>query len=326
MSRAVGLVSMVLATVLMGCVEENPALSPTTTVSASPVPEAAVALVNETTVKVRWKPSPSEQLPAFKEYYLVLVEMATQRVVRRLSVAERRPEYLIELSGLKQGTLYGLDIWVRFKDNTLSTAPRTLLFAPAVTYTEIAGQPIRLYEQDAQGQPNGLNFSLGGMPALLTQAFAAQWDLCFEIVDGQASIGSPRGSRAYVGDGKPLRPGTGRRTLVGSTVIRDVSSLEDVWVSAPLDSSAGKLDTVMLPIPERLPSGKGLAFFLMRVDTTWAKVFIKPGPDGRLVQGEAPQRYVELHLSYQPAKAIPSALPYRSDRTPVRRERQSWMD
>lgn len=324
MSRVVRLV-IALATVLVGCVEENPTLSPTTTVAPSPVPEAAVALVNETTVKVRWKPSPSEQLPAFQEYYLVLVEMATQRVVRRLAISERRPEYIIELSGLRQGTLYGLDIWIRFKDNTLSTAPRTLLFAPAIPYTAIAGQPIRLYEQDAQAQPNGLNFSMGGMPALLTQAFAAQWDLCFEIVDGQAYIGSPRGSRAYVGEGKPLQPGTGRRTLVGSTVITDVDSLEDVWVSAPLDTSAGRLDTVMLPIPERLASGKGLAFFLMRVDTTWAKIFIKPGSDGRLIQGEAPQRYVELHLSYQPAKAIPSALPYRDGRTPALREGRAWV-
>lgn len=306
MVRKLKLVGVPIAVLLMGCVEENPALSPTNTVSASPVPEAAVAIVNESTVKVRWKPSPSEQLPAFKEYYLVLVEMATQRVVRRISVTERQPEYILLLGGLRRGTLYGLDIWVRFRDNTLSTAPRTLLFSPAVQYTEIAGQPIRLYEQDAPPEyPNGLNLNMGGMPAVLTRAFAAQWDICFEIVDGQARIGSPIASQVYGGQRK--------QTLVGNRVVTDVAALDEVWVSSPLDSAAGDLGPLMLDVPEQLPSNKGIAFFLMRVDTTWAKVLIKPGPDGRLVQGTAPQRYVELAISYQPEKAIPSALPGRRE-------------
>lgn len=309
-----GLVGLLSVGILVGCVEENPALSPTSTVSPTSVPEAGVAIVNENTVRVRWKPSPSEASAAFRDYYLVLVEMGTQRVVRRISVAERQPEYELTLGGLKQGTLYGLDIWVRFKDNTLSPAPRTLLFAPALRYDSLLGRPIRLYEQDAPAElPNGLNFYQAGFPALLSRTLAAQWDICFEIVDGQARIGSPKGSRYWVdaAGGKPLTPATARRTWVGSTVIRDVNALEEVYVSAPLDTAAGRLDTVMLELPESLPSGKGLAFFVMRTDTTWAKVLVKPGPDGRLVQGTAPQRYVELAISYQPAKAIASALPRR---------------
>ncbi|MDW8225310.1 MAG: hypothetical protein RMK93_04710 [Bacteroidota bacterium] len=304
--RWFGVVGFVLGGVLAGCVEENPALNPTNTVSASPVPEAAVAIVNESTVKVRWKPSPSEHLPAFKEYFLVLVEMGTQQIVRRIAVTERRSSYEQVLGGLKRGVLYGLDIWVRFKDNTLSTVPRTLLFAPAVQFTDIAGEPIRLYEQGAPSErPNGLNFNRAGLPALLTRSFAAEWDICFEIVDGKARIGSPRGSLFW------WYPNP-RRTLVGSNIVPDVVALDEVWVSAPLDTAAGRLDTVMLEVPERLPSGKGLAFFVLRsVDTTWAKVLIKPGPDGRLVQGTAPERYVELAVSYQPEKAVPSALPVR---------------
>ncbi|MDW8012920.1 MAG: hypothetical protein RMJ47_08105 [Bacteroidota bacterium] len=307
---------VLVSVLLLGCVEDNPSLNPTITVSAVPVPEAAVAIVNESTVKVRWKPSPSQDLPAFRSYYLVLVEMATQNIVRRIEVSERKPSYELVLGGLKRGVLYGLDIWVRFRDNTLSSAPRTVLFAPAVQYTEVLGQPIRLYEQDAPPQlPNGLNFNQSGQPALLPRRAAAQWDICFEIVDGQARLGCVKSSMAYVGDSaeyaqgrKPLLRGMGRRTLVGSNLVQDVSALDEVWVSSTLDTVAGRLDTVMLQIPEQLPSGKGVAFFLMRADTTWAKVLIKPGPDGRLIQGTAPQRYVELAISYQTEKAVPSAL------------------
>jgi hypothetical protein len=313
---------------LMGCVEENPALSPTQTVSPSPVPEAAVAIVNESTVRVRWKPSPSEQSAAFRDYFLVLTQMGTQSVIRRLSITGGQPEYSIELGGLRQGVLYALDIWVRFKDNTLSPLPRTLLFAPSVQYNDLNGQPIRLYEQDAPAtQPNGLNFSQAGSLALLSRSFAPQWDICFEIVDGQARLGSPRDSRFWLGDSaeyaqgqKPLWAGNARRTLVGSTIVYDVSALDEVYVSASLDTAAGRLEPQMVTIPERLPSGKGLAFFVMRIDTTWAKVVVKPGPDGRLVQGEAPNRYVELAIAYQPEKAIASALPSRQTTAPARRQ------
>ncbi len=304
-----------VAAVLVGCVEENPALTPSTTVSPSPVPEAAVAIVDQNTVKVRWKPSPSENTPGFKEYLLVLTEMGTQSVVRRITVSERQPEYVVSLGGLRPGVLYGLDIWVRFVDNSLSPVPKTLLFAPAFPYTELNGEPIRLYEQTADPSlPNGLNFNLGGLPAVLTRASVPQWDICFEIVDGTARIG-PAADGRFWKDAWGNRPAA---ALLGSTVIRDVSALDEVWVTSLLDTVAGQLQPSMIEVPEQLPSGKGLVFFVWRAtDTTWAKVLIKPGPDGRLVQGSAPNRYVELAFSYQREKAVASALPARTARLPA---------
>lgn len=300
--------SIVAAVILLGCVEENPALTPSTTVSPAPVPEAAVAIVNETTVKVRWKPSPSESSPAFKEYFLVLTDIGAQTVVRRFSITQRQPEYLLTLSRLQPGVLYGLDIWVRFADNSLSSVPRTLLFAAAPQYTEIGGQPIRLYEQTADPTlPNGLNFNTGGLPALLDRTAVRQWDICFEIVDDTARIGPAADGRFWKGAWGEERPATVR---LGSNTIPNVSALDEVWVSSLLDTVAGPLRPVMLEVPQQLPSGKGLVFFVWRVaDATWAKVLIKPGPDGRLIQGSAPNRYVELAFSYQKASGVASALP-----------------
>ncbi|GBD07577.1 hypothetical protein HRbin21_01407 [bacterium HR21] len=300
----------VAALILLGCVEENPALTPSTTVSPSPVPEAAVAIVNETTVKVRWKPSPSENSPAFKEYYLVLTEIGAQTVVRRLSVTQRQPEYLLTLGGLRPGVLYGLDIWVRFADNSLSPVPRTLLFAAAPQYTELAGQPIRLYEQAADPSlPNGLNFNIGGLPAVLDRNAVQQWDICFEIVGDTARIGPAADGRFWKSAWGEGRPAT---ALLGSNTIPDVTALDEVWVTSLLDTVAGLLRPVMLEVPQQLPSGKGLVFFVWRAtDATWAKVLIKPGPDGRLIQGSAPNRYVELAFSYQKESGVASALPSR---------------
>jgi hypothetical protein len=254
---------------LGGCTDENPALSPAETVAPQPVPWAGVAVVDENTVVVRWRPSPSEGSQGFRSYYLVLQNMSRQAVVQRLEVTERRPLYELRFPRLNTGELYSLDIWVRFKDNVLSPAPRTLVFSPSVRYREIAGEPIRLYEQDAgAGLPKGFAFNRGGAPAVLPAAnpgMVELWDLNFEIVDGVGYLGSTAATAVYAEDdsataaqrNKAWRQRLQRAAQVGENVLLDVESLETLFLEAGLDTVGGRLERRMVRIPDRLPSGKG---------------------------------------------------------------------
>jgi hypothetical protein len=332
-NRAYGaLLTGAMLLLLGGCTDENPALSPAETVAPQPVPWAGVAVVDENTVVVRWRPSPSEGSQGFRSYYLVLQNMSRQAVVQRLEVTERRPLYELRFPRLNTGELYSLDIWVRFKDNVLSPAPRTLVFSPSVRYREIAGEPIRLYEQDAgAGLPKGFAFNRGGAPAVLPAASPGMielWDLNFEIVDGVGYLGSTAATAVYAEDdsataaqrNKAWRQRLQRAARVGENVLLDVESLETLFLEAGLDTVGGRLERRMVRIPDRLPSGKGLVLIAWSArDSTWAKVFVKPGPGGELIQGTAPNRYVELEFAYQPSKMVPYALPRRAEA-----ERRGW--
>ena len=332
-NRAYGaLLSGAMLLLLGGCTDENPALSPAETVAPQPVPWAGVAVVDENTVVVRWRPSPSESSQGFHSYYLVLQNMSRQVVVQRLEITERRPLYELRFPQLNTGELYALDIWVRFKDNVLSPAPRTVVFSPSMRYYEIAGEPIRLYEQDAgEGLPKGFIFNRGGAPAVLPAANPGMielWDLNFEIVDGQGYLGSTAATSVYAEDdsataaqqNKAWRQRLQRSALVGERVVQDVESLETLFLEAGLDTVGGRLEHRMVPIPERLPSGKGLVLIAWSArDSTWAKVFVKPGPEGELIRGTAPNRYVELEIALQPSKMVPYALPRRAEAEP-----RSW--
>jgi len=54
---------------------------------------------------------------------------------------------------------------------------------------------------------------------------------------------------------------------------------------------------------------RGFVIVLRTQDGNWAKVFVKADAQGNILRGTAPNRYVELEISYQKTPNVPYALP-----------------
>lgn len=203
------------------------------------------------------------------------------------------------ISGLVENTVYEFSVKAK-NDTARSPATPALTWAPAKRYTS----NIFLYER-ASTNGSGLNLpDFGG----LTVNDGALWDLAFDVdVTGtKFYIGSP-GASSYTDNNGVFVVGgdVARVTLIG-LVWTNVTSLNDIYESVDLASSAS-LDEVMVDFTADDAAGRQIAFVVKTQSGNFAKVMIKKNINGRLIRGAAPDRYIDLEVSYQEAGGIPYA-------------------
>lgn len=203
------------------------------------------------------------------------------------------------ISGLVENTVYEFSVKAK-NDTARSPASPALKWAPAKRFTS----NIYLYEF-ASTSGSGLNLpDFGG----LTVNDGELWDLAFDVdVTGtKFYIGSPGASSYTDANGVFVVGGdVARVTLIG-LVWANVTSLNDVYESVDLASSA-TLEEVMVDFTADDAAGRQIAFVVKTQSGNFAKVMIKKNINGRLIRGTAPDRYIELEVSYQDAVGIPYA-------------------
>lgn len=265
------------------------ACDPVTPVTVT-VPNAVDSLkatsINAATVRLKWNASSTTNINGYRVTILNTVSGAT---IGTVNVAGTT----IDVNGLTAGTVYLFRVQTRTAD-TVSTA-REIRWSPAVRVTTMQGGAIRIYET-ASGFGSGLAIQ-GGTALNLTVARGADWDFGIETRSTDTlRIGSP-GSLGY---SSIVRAATAD-TRTGDQLYLNVDSLSQVFDTQVQMGSAGSF-----AIPLRTIT-KGLVLAIQTRAGNFAKIFVKSA-NNSLLQGTAPNRYVEVEVSYQPVANVPYAI------------------
>jgi hypothetical protein len=222
-----GVLAVAALLLAVGCEESTSPEEPTPVSPPAPPSNLQALSVDDSTVRLKWSPSPSESNSRFGGYELRVYNDANGSFVGKTRL-QRSPT---DITGLRSGTVYRFELYATWADTTRDTArSRTaavVRWSPATRYTTFAdGSPIRLYETDSRF-PSGLDLEgPDGRPRALTVRDGNEWDLCLDTRGGSYDIGSPRLSTYNI-----TNP---RRTLIDTLRLKDpkylaVDSLNQVF-------------------------------------------------------------------------------------------------
>lgn len=296
--------ALVAALFFLGCEETSAPEQPPTPSSPPQPPSNLQALsVNDSTVRLRWTPSPSESNANFGFYRLRVYDDAQGRLLDTIRLGPQTP---VDITGLRSGTVYRFELYAVWRDTTRDTAQSVtaavVRWAPAARFTTLSdGSPIRLYETDSQF-PSGLDFEgPDGKPRTLTVAQSNEWDLCLDTRVGSWDIGSPRLSTYTIANP--------RQTLIDTLRLRQQKYLQVDSLNQVFETEAFGASTLAEALANFNNQRRGFIVVLRTQEGNWAKVFVKADAQGNILRGTAPNRYVELEISYQKTPNVPYALP-----------------
>lgn len=267
---------------------------------AEPVaPYAPTALaatsVDSVTVGLKWRAPVSGVTPTGYE-----ISYRVDGTSETFTVEVPGSTQIAQIKDLIENTVY--EFWVKAKNDTARSADATpvLKWAPAKRYAS----SIILYEHNSSNG-SGLNLpDFGG----LRVADGELWDIAFDVdtTGTKFYIGSPGASSYTDTNGVFVVGGDVARTTLIGLVWTNVTSLNDIYESDDLASSA-LLEEVMVDFTEDDAAGRQIAFVVKTQSGNFAKVMIKKNNDGRLITGVKPNRNIALEVSYQDAANIPYA-------------------
>jgi hypothetical protein len=293
-----GVLAVAALLLAVGCEEST---SPEEPPPAPPSNLQALS-VDDSTVRLKWSPSPSESNSRFGGYELRVYNDADGSFVRK----ERLQRSPTDIPELRSGTVYRFELYATWADTTRDTArsltAAVVRWSPATRYTTFAdGSPIRLYETDSRF-PSGLDLEgPDGRPRALTVRDGNEWDLCLDTRGGSYDIGSPRLSTYNI-----TNP---RRTLIDTLRLKDPKYLAVDSLNQVFETEAFGATTLAEALANFNNQRRGFLIILRTQDGNWAKVFVKADAQGNILRGSAPDRYVELEISYQKTPNVPYALP-----------------
>lgn len=261
----------------------------------NPVRSLQALSVDSTTVRLRWRASTSEA--NVTSYRVTVTPMSgggspSIVTVSRFNPADTGAVYLANIGGLRLGAQYTFNVQARTADTV--SAGSAITWAPAIRIrTTTTGAPIRLYES-ASAFASAIRFQ-GGVAAptpIADRAEAARADLAIatptsSMPNDSLLFGTP--SRLYSITG-------GRLTLLDNTgYYTGVDSLNQIYEPAAISGNfvAGFYGTRISMLRG------GVLFYCRTADGNFTKVFAR-AVNGSIVQGTAPNRYIEVELSYQP--------------------------
>ncbi len=311
--RFASILALGLAFLLFGaCEESTTPQEPSTTSPPQPPSNLQALSVNDSTVRLRWNPSPSESNANFGFYRLRVYDDAQGRLLGVIRLGTQSP---VDITGLRSGTVYRFELYAVWRDTTRDTSQSltaaVVRWAPAARYTQLSdGSPIRLYETDSQF-PSGLDLEgPDGKPRTLTVAQGSEWDLCLDTRGGSWDIGSPALSSYTIA--------TPRRTLIDTARLRQPKYLAVDSLNQIFETEAFGSTTLAEALANFNTQRRGFVLVLRTQDGNWAKVFVKADAQGNILRGTAPNRYVELEISYQKTPNVPYALPSSAWEAPAR--------
>ncbi len=266
-------------------------------------PDSAMATTtNDSTIRLKWKPSIDENDSAFVGY---IVKMTGDDGTIAIDTVPSNFNPL-QVTSLEAGVIYTFEISSLFT-NGKSSAPTTISWSPAYRFTMTAdGQStIKLYET-ASDLGSGIDAYDSELqaPRTLTVANGEYWTLGLDTRNGSVIIASPTKISYNF-------PGTPGYTEI-SQDYWDTPSLNDIYDSQALNYDPDKFSEYAVPLDQLNNLSNNLVLIIRtqepgESDFHYAKVLIKKNPNGGWLFGNAPNRYLEVEISYQTKANVPYA-------------------
>lgn len=289
----------------------NSVSTPATNEWISPLPSPPSNLLatslDSKSVLIKFDISPSETEIYFKDYKVRWNEI-NNTLVKDSMLASKGTNPIV-INGLSEGKIYEFSLSSRFSDKSESNSI-TATWSPASRFTETNNEiPIRIYESSS---PFGAGIQIfspaDGAPRIRSIAYGKFWDIGIRTTDNKIIFGSATklGYQFQVG-----------QTPDTTNFYKDyffANSLNELFDSRAMND--GERDN---EYSEKLfditnISGTGnLIFYVRKYQTgsteyNYAKIMIKrANGTGYILQGSAPNRYIELEISYQKTPGLPYA-------------------
>jgi hypothetical protein len=259
--------------------------------------------IDSSSVKLLW-----DSVAHVPRYEVMAIAKATGDTLRAST-----PSSSCTIDGLAAGEYLFM---VRSISVEEGSAWRSIRWAPATRFTQDAQAPgttLRMYEwASTSGSSLALDPSVGGPR---NASVGGQWQPRVQLAIYTSSTSSTEFSIGSTYAFLPFRNADrfDSSSYIGRTLYA-VSSLNDHFLSVDLESDfvlsgteAGNVASFILP-NERL-DGKGHLFLLRYGNGAgrhYARIFVK-NVGGKLLQGTAPNRYVEIEMSWQSVAGVPYA-------------------
>jgi hypothetical protein len=263
-----------------------------------PAESAKATTTNDSTIRVKWTPSPSETDTAFVGYVIKTTGDDGSMNIDTIA-ANLNP---LQISGLTQGTIYTFEIKTLFDNGNLSSGT-SVKWSPAFRFTSNNNDaPIRLYET-ASLLGSGLDVydQTTKKPKTYKLASGEFWSLGLDTRAGKVIIASP----TKIDYSFPTPPGY---TEISDDFF-DAASLDDVYDSEALNSVTFAEYSIPLTT---LTIEKNLVLIIRTKEVgstkfNYAKVLIKKPAGASWLQGSGSDRYLEVIVSYQEKAEVPYA-------------------
>ncbi len=279
-SNLFAVIFLISAMIFAGCESSTDPVKPNVKDVNAPTNLMANAK-DDSTIVIKFTPSTSKDSSFFKDYVLYINPgMSEKKVVDKSS-------NMITITGLQSGTRYTFQLAARNTEEKES-AKISVSWATATRFTGI-----KLYETNSSFA-SGLELFNSELqrPETYKIANSDKWDIALDTKNESFDIGSPTLTSYNIA--------TPRTTFVK---MRDswigVNSLDDIFDTEMLDPNQANLINFNSVT-------KGFAFAVKTQDGHFAKVFVK-AVDGKILQGAADNRYIEVDISYQKTANLPYA-------------------
>ncbi len=282
--------------VLPACESET---TPTDPVETKPVAPTALMATSLDADKIALKWTIADDTA--RKGYVITVKNMTTNQSNDMTVADEASTNM-SISGLTEGVVYSFT--VRAINVTVESDPSpTIMWSPAKRFVT----NLKLYETESE-QGSGIQLP---STAGLTVAAGDKWDICLDTRDESFDIGSPTVSSYTDSTGtKFIKGGLPARVTLLGKVWGNVASLDEVYESVDLTSET--LEESLYNFNAQNTAGAPFAFVVKTESGNFAKVLVK-AVGGKLLQGTAPDRFVELEVSYQSGADVPYAVTAKQD-------------
>lgn len=211
----------------------------------------------------------------------------------------------IDIASLMEGEIYTFDIKAMYKNGDMSKA-LSVKWSPASRFTLTSnGVFIRLYES-ASSFGSGLDLfdKTTNSSEVLTVGNGGSWNLGLDTKDANNVKFS---SAKSIGYNFPIAPQSAQL----STSYYEATGLNDVSDSKALSTNEFEDGSHLLTDLEASANGSNIVFIARTIEPgeinyNYAKVLIK-NVSGKFLQGTAPDRFIEVQVSYQKKANVPYA-------------------
>jgi hypothetical protein len=300
--------------VFLGGCEDTTTNTPVTFIPAPPSNLMALS-IDETTVRLKWTPSPSESNAEFKGYRIT----ATSGSQTFNPNTVGKGETIVEIKSLDANKTYTFTV-AAYTNDTVS-AGISIQWAGAKRF-----RGIRAFET-ASANGSGIRLLDG---TNLTIANGTEWDVCLDTRTDSGQVnwafGSPRASTYTDGAGRFLRGAKAGQLAKATIIFCDstsqgyvpsfvvADSLEAVFESQAIGSGKKQVQILLENLQNQAKSV--VLYAMVAPDNSanppanqyrFAKILLKAA-GGSILQGTSPNRYVEIDYSIQTAVGVPYAL------------------
>ncbi len=216
--------------------------------------------------------------------------------------ATTEPQMATKITGLDEGTVYEFSVHTISADNNAGPAAK-VSWAPAYRFESLDGtNTIKLYEAASSfGSGIDLYNDTDASPKILTVAESDNWNLGLYAKNNEVKFGSASKISFNWGGATPIA------SLISNVIALENVTLDDLYGSQAMDSQVTYTEE-LFDLTDATLQGKNILFFVKVPNGdkfNYAKVLVNG--KGGFLKGTAPNRYVEVTISYQKAVNVPYA-------------------